>query len=87
MIHFKSVVARLGTVLLGCLVVPIAMLVWASWKSQGEPALVSFSPNSLAHSLGFWVFAIVLFIVGFVPSTYFLKRSFCPAQSKMNPAA
>ena len=74
MIYFKSVLIGLGTVLLGCLVVPIAILVWASWKSQGEAALVSFSPIRLAHSFGFWVLISMLFAAGFVPSVFFLKR-------------
>jgi len=74
MIYVKSVLIGLGTVLFGCLVTPIAMLIWASWKSKGEAALISFSPTGLAHSLGFWIFIIVLFTAGVVPSVFFLKR-------------
>ncbi len=74
MTYLKSMFIGLGTVVLGCLVTPIAMLIWASWRSKGEAALVSFSPTGLAHSLGFWFFIIVLFTAGFVPSVFFLKR-------------
>jgi hypothetical protein len=88
MMYFKSVLVGLGTVLLGCLVTPIALVIWWSWKSEtankagpagpGEVQTVSFSPmgleNHLAHSLGFWVFIIALFSAGFLPSVYFLKR-------------
>jgi hypothetical protein len=78
MIYVKAVLIGFGAVLLGCLVTPIALTIWASWKSQGGAATVSFSPmglaNHLAHSLGFWAFIIVLFIAGFVPSVVFRKR-------------
>jgi hypothetical protein len=78
MIYFKGVLIGFGTVLLGCLVTPIALMIWASWKPQGGAATVSFSPmglaNHLAHSLGFWVFIIVLFTAGFVSSVLFPKR-------------
>jgi hypothetical protein len=64
-----------GTVLLGCVVAPIAMLIWASWiPKSGDAATVSFSPIGHLHSLGFWVFIIALFCAGFMPSVYFLKR-------------
>src|SRR5947209_5628691 len=67
MMYFKSVLVGLGTVLSGCVVTPIAMMIWWTWKSNaankagpGEMQVVSFSPmgleNHLAHSLGFWVF-------------------------------
>jgi hypothetical protein len=78
MIYVKGVLIGFGTVLLGCLVMPIALMIWASWNSQGGGTTVSFSPlglvNHLAHSLGFWMFFIVLFTVGFVPSVFFRKR-------------
>ncbi len=78
MIYFKGVLIGFGTVLLGFLVTPIALTIWASWKSQGGAATVSFSPMGLAyhlaHSLGFWIFSIVLFTAGFVPSVFFPKR-------------
>ena len=76
MIYFKSVLIGLGAVLLGCVVTPIAMTMWISWKSGVDT--VSFSPmglaNHLAHSLGFWVFIVALFSAGFLPSVHFLKR-------------
>jgi hypothetical protein len=78
MIYFKGVLIGFGTVLLGCLVAPIVWMIWAHWNSQGDGTTVSFSPmglvNHLAHSLGFWIFFIVLFTVGFVPSVFFPKR-------------
>ena len=88
MMYFKSVLVGLGTVLLGCVVTPIAMITWWIWKPNstnkaapagpGESLAVSFSPmglqNHLAHSLEFWVFIIALFSAGFLASIYFLKR-------------
>jgi hypothetical protein len=78
MIYFKGVLIGFGTVLLGCLVAPVALMMWASWKSAGGGTTVSFSPlgltNHLAHSLGFWVFIMVLFTVGFIPSVFWSKR-------------
>jgi hypothetical protein len=78
MIYFKGVLIGFGTVLLGCLVAPIALMISASWKSQGGAATVSYSPmgltHHLAHSLGFWVFIIVLFTAGFARSVFFPKR-------------
>ena len=78
MIYFKNVLVGFGTVLLGCLVAPIALMIWASWKSSGGGTTVSFSlmglANHLAHSLGSWVFIVVLFTAGFVPSVFFAKR-------------
>jgi hypothetical protein len=75
MIYFKGVLIGLGTALLGT---PIALMIWAIWKSQGGAATVSFSPmglaNHLEHSLGFWVLIIVLFTAGFVPPVFFPKR-------------
>ncbi len=74
MIYLKSALIGLGTVLLGCVVVPIAMLIWASWKTESEGITIGFSPMLLAHSVGFWAFIIVLFTAGFVPSIFFLKK-------------
>ena len=75
--YFKAVLLGIGAVLLGCLVAPIALVIWASWKSP-EGTAVSFSAmglaSHLAHSLGFWVFILVLFAAGFVPSVLFPKR-------------
>jgi hypothetical protein len=77
MIYFKGVLIGFGTVLLGCLIAPIVLMIWAGWNSHGGTT-VSFSPmglaNHLAHSLGFWAFIIVLFTAGFVPSAFFAKR-------------
>jgi hypothetical protein len=78
MIHFNGVLIGFCTVLLGCLVTPIALMIWASSKSQGEAATVSFSPmglaQHLAHSLGFWLFIVVLFTASFVTSVFFSKK-------------
>ena len=75
MIYLKGVLIGFGSVLLGT---PIALMIWTIWKSQRGAATVSFSPmglaNHLEHSLGFWVFIIVLFTAGFVPSTFLKKR-------------
>lgn len=84
--YFKSVLVGLGTVLSGCVITPIAMMIWLIWKSSkeagaagpGEGRAISFSPmgleNHLTHSLGFWIFIFALFSAGFLPSVYFLKR-------------
>jgi hypothetical protein len=55
MINFKSALIGLGTVLSGCAVVPIAMLIWASWRTETRPNGIgfSFSPIGLVHSVGF----------------------------------
>ncbi len=78
MIYFKGVLVGFGTVLLGCLVAPIALMIWASRKSPGGGTTVSFSPmglaNHVAHSSGSWIFIIVLFAAGFVPSVFLPKR-------------
>ena len=78
MTHFKGVLIGFCTVLLGCLVAPIALMIWASTKSQGEGATVSFSlmglAQHLAHSLGFWLFIVVLFTAGFVTSVFFSRK-------------
>ena len=85
MMYVKSVLIGLGTVLLGCVVTPIAMMIgWISKSNTtdkagpGESQAVSFSPmgleNHLAHSFGFWVFILALFSAGFLPSLFFLKK-------------
>ena len=78
MTYFKGVLFGFGTMLSGCLVAPIAWIIWALRTSQAGTAHVSYSPmglgSHLTHSLGFWVFIIVLFAAGFVPSVFFPKR-------------
>ena len=75
MIYLKGVLIGFGSMLLGA---PIALMIWAIWKSQRGAVTVSFSPlglaNHLASSVGFWGLIIVLFTAGFVPSTFFKKR-------------
>jgi hypothetical protein len=75
--YFKSVLIGLGTVLVGCVVAPIALVIWASWmtrKSGIGAAAIGFSPIQIMHSMGFWIFIIVLFSAGFFLSVLFLKR-------------
>jgi hypothetical protein len=76
--YFKGVLIGFGTVLLGSLITALAWIIWASWKAQSGPATVSFSPaglsDHLAHSLGFWIILIALFVAGFVPSVLSSKR-------------
>lgn len=74
MIYFKSAFIGLGTVLLGCVVAPIAMLIWASWTTETEEITIGFSPMAIVHTVGFWIFIILLFTVGFVPSIFFLRK-------------
>ena len=75
MIYLKSVFIGLGTVLLGCVVAPIAVLIWASWKTEtGVMTTVGFSPIFLWHSVGFWTFIFVLFAAGFASSVFFLRK-------------
>lgn len=78
MIYFRGVLFGLGSVLLGCLVAPVALVIWSSWRSADGGTIVSFSPmglaNHLEHSLGFWVFILVLFTAGFVPTVFLRKR-------------
>lgn len=74
MIYFRGVFIGLAAVLVGT---PIALIIWALLRSQR--ATVSFSPmglaTHLAHSVGFWVLIIVLFIAGFVTSVFFRRES------------
>jgi hypothetical protein len=74
MVYFKCALVGLGTALLGCVAAPIAMLIWASWKTETGATAMSFSPIGLVHSIGFWAFATLLFAVGFIPSMFFLKK-------------
>ena len=84
MTYVKGVLFGIGAVLLGCLVAPIALVIWGSWKSP-EGGAVSFTPmglashlaglaSHLAHSSGFWAFILVLFAAGCVPPVLFPKR-------------
>lgn len=78
MLYFKAVLIGIGTVLLGCLVAPVAWMIWAARRSQDGGATISYSPmglgSHLTHSPGFWAFIIALFAAGFVPSVFFAKR-------------
>lgn len=75
MMYFKSVLAGLGTLLLGCVVTPIAFLIWVSWKTEQDT--VSFSARGLWNHVGSWFFIIALialFSPGFLPTLYFQRR-------------
>jgi hypothetical protein len=74
MIYFKSVLIGFGTVVLGFVIALIALAIWAARKTGIGGMTFGFSPIDAAHSVGFWAFILVLFIVGFVPSLLFLKR-------------
>ena len=83
--YFKGVLVGFGTVLLGCVAAPIALIIRDSWKSQGGGTTVSFSlmglTNHLVHSSVFWVFILVLFGAGFLPS-YFSEEMSRGADAK-----
>jgi hypothetical protein len=88
MMYFKSVSVGLGTVLFGCVITPIAMVIWWISKSnaanKAEPAGPwgkaggLFQPDGSGESPGafpgFWVFILALFSAGFLASMYFLNR-------------
>ncbi len=79
MTYLKAVFIGFGTVLSGCLVAPIVMVIWTvSRASESNGATISYSPmgleRHLAHSLTFWAFILVLFAVGFISSVYLSKR-------------
>jgi hypothetical protein len=75
MIYLKSALIGLGTVLLGCVVAPIAVLILASWKTEtGVVTTVGFSPMFLWHSVAFWALIFVLFAAGFIPSIFLLRK-------------
>jgi hypothetical protein len=75
--YFKSVLIGLGTVLVGCVLAPIALVIWGTWmtRKRGIGAeSIGFSPIQIMHSMDFWAFIIVLFTAGFFLSVLFLKR-------------
>lgn len=82
MIYFKSVLVGLGTALLGCVVTPIVMIVWVSWRASkaapsgpGEQVTVSFSPlGFINHFWWFFPFILALFCLGFLLSVYLRRR-------------
>ena len=84
MIYFKSVLVGLGTALLGCIVAPIAVMIWYFWKATkdaparpgpGETLTVSFSPlGFINHFPWFWWFITALGIAGFLISVYLRRR-------------
>lgn len=76
--YFKGVLIGLGTVLLGCLVAPVAFVIRAIMIPQVGTTTVNYSVLGLAHhlarSLSFWIFVLVLFALGFVPTVFFRRR-------------
>jgi hypothetical protein len=76
MIYVKSALIGFGTVVLGLVIAPILLVYWVSRKT-GSPyggMSVGFSPLDAMHSGGFWMFLLLLFAVGFVPSIVFLSK-------------
>jgi hypothetical protein len=76
-IYFKSTLLGLVTVLVGCVIAPIILLMRARsmmTKSGIGSAAIGISPIELMHTTGFWVFVMVLFRAGFLMSLFFLKR-------------
>ena len=69
--NFKNVLTGVGFALLGCVVAPIALVLWSSLHRT--PPL-TFSPMGLVYhltgSIGFWTLIIALFGVGL----FFSKR-------------
>ena len=78
MTYFKGVLVGFGTVLVGCLIALIALIVLASRNSHGETT-VSFSPMGFINHFGptrpwFSVFIIAMFFSGFLITVYLQKR-------------
>jgi len=81
---YKNVLVGLGTALLGCIVTPIAAMIWYFWKASkaappapagpGETLAVSFSPLGLLSHPWFWWLIIALGVAGFLISMY-LQRT------------
>jgi hypothetical protein len=74
MSYFKGVLAGVGTILLGCVVTPIAILLWTKKDPGSDGITIGFQPIGLLHSVGFWGFIIVLFSVGFFSSLLFQRK-------------
>lgn len=78
MIYLRAILFGLGTVLLGCLIAPVAFMIRSTWSPLEGATTMSFSPmglaSHLAHSLGFWIFIVVLFAAGFIPAVFLSKR-------------
>lgn len=77
MIYFKSTLIGIVTVLVGCLVAPIVILMRARSmmaKSGIGAVAIGISPIELMHTVGFWAFLFVLFTAGFLLSAFFLRR-------------
>lgn len=83
--YFKSTLVGISTVVLGCVVTVISMMIWFFWKASsnarpgpGEQWAASFSFRGLwdlpSRSAGFWLFVIALFAVGFLISQCLQRR-------------
>jgi hypothetical protein len=73
-IYFKSALIGFATVVFGCVITLIVLVIWASRKTDIGDVSIGFSPIDAAHSVGFWAFIILLFAVGFISSLLLLKK-------------
>jgi hypothetical protein len=73
-IYFKSVLIGIGVAVLGCVIVPIARVAWATRKARIGGMTIGFSLIDVAHYWVFWVCCILLFIGGFASSLFVLKK-------------
>ena len=77
MIYFKSTLFGFIAVVLGFVVTPFVVLMRVRWLTarSGIGAMAGgFNLVQLMHTMGFWVFVLVLFSAGFSLSALFLKR-------------
>lgn len=79
MIYFKSTLIGFVTVLAGCVVTPFFVLMRVRLvmmkKSPGIGAVAGgVNPIELMHTVGFWVFVLVLFSAGFSLSVFTMRR-------------
>jgi len=76
-IYFKSTLFGVIAVLVGCVVAPFVMLIRARsmmTKSGIGAVSIGISPIELMHTVGFWVFVMVLFSAGFLLSVFLMRR-------------
>jgi len=74
MICLKRVLTGRGAVVLECVIVPVALVIWAARKTGVGGATIGFSPIDVVHSRDFGTFFILLFMGGFISSILFLKK-------------
>jgi len=76
-IYFKSTLFGFITVLVGCVVAPFVMVMRARsmiTKSATGAVAIGINPVQLMHTIGFWVFVMVLFSAKFLLSVFFMRR-------------